>query len=170
MGVLCPTQPISNVYPALSDAHADAHGESASARAPKRKRTAVEDDTKRNESAAKRPARPQRPAAAAASSAVGTSASAPAPVQRPPAPKKPPMQNGNAVASSSSAAQNLGLAALAASASRAARAPTNTAPVPQTRHQYYQEKLQVISGILGMVQTAVKELQDQVNADAAAGR
>ena len=96
MGVLCPTQPISNVYPALSDAHADAHGESASARAPKRKRTAVEDDTKRNESAAKRPARPQRPAAAAASSAVGTSASASAPVQRPPAPKKPPMQNGNA--------------------------------------------------------------------------
>ncbi|KAI1795799.1 hypothetical protein LXA43DRAFT_687898 [Ganoderma leucocontextum] len=152
------------------DARTDANGESASARAPKRKRTTTEDDTKRNESAAKRPARPQRPAAAAASSAAGTSASASAPVQRPPAPKKPPMQNGNAVASSSNATPNFSLAALAASASRAQRAPTNTAPVPQTRHQYYQEKLQVISGILGMVQTAVKELQDQVNADGAAGR
>ncbi|EJF65931.1 hypothetical protein DICSQDRAFT_177333 [Dichomitus squalens LYAD-421 SS1] len=151
------------------DAPADANGDSASARAPKRKRTAIEEDTKRNESAAKRPARPQRPAAAAASSAAGTSASASAPVQRPPAPKKPPMQNGNAAASSSNA-QNLSLAALAASASRAARAPTNTVPAHNSRHQYYQEKLQVISGILGMVQTAVKELQDQVNADAAAGR
>ncbi len=79
------------------------------------------------------------------------------------------MQNGNAAASSS-AAGSLSLAALAASASRAPRAPTGGAHTQaRSGHQYYQEKLQVISGILGMVQTAVKELQDQVTADMAAG-
>ena len=79
------------------------------------------------------------------------------------------MQNGN-TAASSSAAGNLSLAALAASASRAPRAPTGaTHTQARSGHQYYQEKLQVISGILGMVQVAVKELQDQVTADMASG-
>ena len=79
------------------------------------------------------------------------------------------MQNGNAAASSGAANSQLSLAALAASASRAPRVPTGPAPA-QTRQQYYQERLQVISGILGMVQTAVKELQEQVNADVNMGR
>ncbi|KAI0709322.1 hypothetical protein C8Q76DRAFT_106219 [Earliella scabrosa] len=167
-----PTRPTrdkstSAVAKGKAPANADTNGDSASARAPKRKRTATEDDTKRTE-AAKRPTRPTRPAAAA-STAAGTSASASAPVQRPPAPKKPVMQNGNAAASSGAANSQLSLAALAASASRAPRVPTGPAPA-QTRQQYYQERLQVISGILGMVQTAVKELQEQVNADVNMGR
>ena len=149
-----------------ADGPSNANGESASARAPKRKRTTTEDDTKRVEPP-KRPARPSRPAAATGS-AAGASASASAAAQRPPTLKKPPIQNGNGVASSSASA-NLSLAALAASASRAPRAPTGPVQA-QSRHQYYQEKLQVISGILSMVQTAVKELQDQVNADTAASR
>ncbi|KAH9946050.1 uncharacterized protein BXZ73DRAFT_95558 [Epithele typhae] len=140
------------------------NGESASARGPKRKRAAAEDDTKRIEPP-KRPARPSRPAAATGS-AAGTSASASAAAQRPSAPKKPPIQNGNGIASASALAGS-SLAALAASASRAPRAPTAQTH-GQGRQQYYQEKLQVISGILSMVQTAVKELQDQVNADSAA--
>ncbi|KAI0721016.1 hypothetical protein C8T65DRAFT_692515 [Cerioporus squamosus] len=157
-----PTRPTRDKSASTKGKAADAD-EGTSARAPKRKRTNTEDETKRTE-AAKRPARPTRPAAAA-----GTSASASAPVQRPPPPKKPAMQNGNAAASSS-AAGSLSLAALAASASRAPRAPTGAAHTQaRSGHQYYQEKLQVISGILGMVQTAVKELQDQVTADMAAG-
>ncbi len=143
------------------------NGDSASARAPKRKRTTTEDDTKRTE-AAKRPTRPTRPTAAA-SAAASTSASASAPVQRPQPPKRPVVQNGNAAASSSNQNNQLSLAALAASASRAARVPTGPVPA-QTRQQYYQERLQVISGILGMVQTAVKELQEQVGADVTLGR
>ncbi|KAI0807507.1 hypothetical protein C8Q74DRAFT_1213408 [Fomes fomentarius] len=143
------------------------NGDSASARAPKRKRTTTEDDTKRTE-AAKRPTRPTRPTAAA-SAAAGTSASTSAPVQRPQPPKRPVVQNGNAAASSSNQNNQLSLAALAASASRAARVPTGPVPA-QTRQQYYQERLQVISGILGMVQTAVKELQEQVGADVTLGR
>ena len=144
-----------------SDGPSKPNGESVSARAPKRKRTINEDDTKRTEPP-KRPARPSRPAAATGS-AAGASASASTAAQRPPAPKKPPIQNGNGIASASLSGANQALAALAASASRAPRAPT--APSTASRQQYYQERLQVISGILGMVQTAVKELQDQVNAD-----
>ncbi|RPD80149.1 hypothetical protein L226DRAFT_530333 [Lentinus tigrinus ALCF2SS1-7] len=161
-----PTRPTRDKSASTKGKAAADADESASTRAPKRKRTNTEDDTKRTESV-KRPARPTRPAAAA--SAAGASASASAPVQRPPMQKKPAMQNGNA-ATSASAAGNLSLAALAASASRAPRAPTGAAHTQaRSGHQYYQEKLQVISGILGMVQNAVKELQDQVTADMASG-
>ncbi|KAH9901009.1 hypothetical protein C8Q73DRAFT_786419 [Cubamyces lactineus] len=150
------------------------NGESASARVQKRKRAAEVEDTKRPEPA-KRPTRPTRPTTTAPAAST-SAASASAPVTRPPAPKreKAPMQNGVAAAGSSASAGPNALAALAASASRAPRAPAP--PVnPQTQHpnprmQQYQDKLQVVAGILEMVQTSVKELQDQMAADMRAAR
>ena len=84
------------------------------------------------------------------------------------------MQNGVAAAGSSASAGPNALAALAASASRAPRAPAPPvnppAPHPNPRMQQYQDKLQVVAGILEMVQTSVKELQDQMAADLRAAR
>ncbi|KAI9064519.1 hypothetical protein FKP32DRAFT_1603270 [Trametes sanguinea] len=170
---------------AAGDAPTTANGESASARSQKRKRPADVEDTKRPEPAAKRPTRPTRPTAAAtAAPAAGTSTSASAPVTRLPAQKreKPPIQNGVASAAgagASASASTNPLNALAASASRAPRAPAvpvtsnahaHTPQQQQARLQQYQEKLQVVAGILQMVQNAVKELQDQITVDMSATR
>ncbi|KAI0362195.1 hypothetical protein OH77DRAFT_1491639 [Trametes cingulata] len=160
---------------ASTDAPAATNGESASARAQKRKRTNADvEDTKRPEPA-KRPTRPSRPTTTTAAPAASTSASASAsaPPARAPAPKreKPPVQNGVAAASSSSASAGPNaLAALAASASRAPRAPVNAQAPAGSRQQQYHDKLQVISGILEMVQNAVRDLQDQIRADGAVRR
>ncbi|KAL1944511.1 hypothetical protein VTO73DRAFT_2941 [Trametes versicolor] len=156
---------------AAGDAPATTNGESASARGPKRKRPAAdaEEDTKRPEPA-KRPVRPQRPTTTAP--IASTSASASAPPARAPAPKreKPPAPNGVGVAATSASAGPNALAALAASASRAPRAPVNAQAPAGTRQQQYLDKLQVIAGILEMVQNSVKDLQDQIKADSAVRR
>ncbi|KAI0636890.1 hypothetical protein C8Q77DRAFT_532099 [Trametes polyzona] len=155
-----------------ADAPAATNGESASTRAPKRKRTTTEaeEDTKRPEPATKRPVRPTRPTAAAP--AASTSASASAPPARAPAPKreKPPVPNGVGAAATSASAGANPLAALAASASRAPRAPVTAQAPGGSRQQQYLDKLQVIAGILEMVQNSVKDLQDQIKADGAAAR
>ncbi|OJT15713.1 hypothetical protein TRAPUB_4611 [Trametes pubescens] len=154
-----------------ADAPATTNGESASTRGPKRKRPAAdaEEDTKRPEPA-KRPVRPQRPTTTAP--IASTSASASAPPARAPAPKreKPPAPNGVGVAATSASAGPNALAALAASASRAPRAPVNAQAPAGTRQQQYLDKLQVIAGILEMVQNSVKDLQDQIKADSAVRR
>ncbi|KAH9856958.1 hypothetical protein C2E23DRAFT_881453 [Lenzites betulinus] len=147
------------------------NGDSASARAPKRKRTLgeAEEDTKRPEPA-KRAVRPPRPAPAAP--VASTSASASAPPARAPAVKreKPPVPNGVAPPAPSASAGPNALAALAASASRAPRAPVNAAAPTGSRQQQYLDKLQVIAGILEMVQNSVKDLQDQIKGDGAIRR
>ncbi|KAI0780850.1 hypothetical protein BD413DRAFT_13686 [Trametes elegans] len=155
-----------------ADAPAAANGESASARVPKRKRTNNEsEDTKRPEPP-KRPTRPSRPTTTAP--AASTSASVSAPVTRPSAPKREKLsvQNGVGAASSSASAGPNALAALAASASRAPRVPVHGHGQAQAqaapRYKQYNEKLQVIAGILEMVQNSVKEMQDMINADMAA--
>ncbi|KAI0374973.1 hypothetical protein BV20DRAFT_1080865 [Pilatotrama ljubarskyi] len=158
---------------ASTDAPIATNGESASARAQKRKRTIAEtEDTKRPEPA-KRPTRPSRPTTTTAPVA-STSASASAPPARAPVPKreKPPVQNGVPAASSSASASAgpNALAALAASASRAPRAPVTAQAPAGSRQQQYHDKLQVIAGILEMVQNAVRDLQDQIRADGAVRR
>ncbi|KAI0831380.1 hypothetical protein BC628DRAFT_1415894 [Trametes gibbosa] len=156
---------------AAGDVPVATNGESASTRAPKRKRTnaEAEEDTKRPEPA-KRAVRPSRPTTAAP--VASTSALASAPLARASAPKreKPPVPNGVAAATPSASAGPTALAALAASASRAPRAPVNAQTPSGSRQQQYLDKLQVIAGILEMVQNSVKDLQDQIKADGAIRR
>ncbi|KAI0670306.1 hypothetical protein C8Q78DRAFT_1035568 [Trametes maxima] len=152
---------------AAGDAPAPATGESASTRVQKRKRTNADaEETKRPEPA-KRPTRPTRPTTTTPAASTSAAASASAPPARAPVPKreKPPVPNGVAAASTSASAGPNALAALAASASRAPRAPVQTPAQGGTRLQQYYDKLQVIAGILEMVQNSVRELQDQVKAD-----
>ncbi|OSC99076.1 hypothetical protein PYCCODRAFT_1427421 [Trametes coccinea BRFM310] len=176
---------------AAGDAPTTTNGESASARSQKRKRPADVEDTKRPEPAAKRPTRPSRPSAATtAAAAPAASTSASAPVTRVPAQKreKPPIQNGVAAAGAGASASALTnpLNALAASASRAPRAPAvpvnsnahvHAVPPPppplhqhHARLQYYQDKLKVVTGMLEMLQGAVKDVQDQIAMEMAAMR
>ncbi|KAI0647125.1 hypothetical protein C8Q79DRAFT_1009265 [Trametes meyenii] len=150
-----------------ADAPAPANGESASTRVQKRKRTNADaEETKRPEPA-KRPTRPTRPTTTTPAASTSAAASASAPPARAPMPKreKLPVPNGVAAASTSASAGPNALAALAASASRAPRAPVQTPAQGGTRLQQYYDKLQVIAGILEMVQNSVRELQDQVKAD-----